>query len=273
MNADYSIIVTQQTFASSITDIPLTPERARHKLSPVTDEERSAMRSTIGKLNWLAGISRPDLSFEVCQFSSKVTQAVVEDIVQLIKIVHRAKKHDAKVIIPQLDFSTVQITIYTDSNLNNLPNGGSQEGHIVFLSDKDNNYVPISWVSQRIQRVVRSTLAAEAVSLNNACDDGVFLGRILNGVLGNSTPLPIVAYTDNKSTHDSINSSTSVSDKKLRLEIGALREYQEKKTIDIRKVPGKENISDVLTKRGASSRSLLAVITSGKFPTDVMLHR
>jgi hypothetical protein len=131
----------------------------------------------------------------------------------------------------------------------------------------DSECAPLSWASQRIKRVVRSTLAAEAVSLNNACDDSVYLGRIIMSLCATAPmkSIPIVAYCDNQSTIDSINSTTPVSDKKLRLEIAALREYQETKEIDIRKVDGKQNISDVLTKRGASSKSLLSVLTRGCF--------
>ena len=109
--------------------------------------------------------------------------------------------------------------------------------------------------------------AAEAISLNNACDDSVYLGRIIMSLCA-KTPqksIPIVAYTDNQSTIDAINSTTPVSDKKLRLEIAALQQYDETKEINVRKVEGKENISDVLTKRGASSKSLLSVVTYGSF--------
>ena len=225
------------------------------------------MRSTIGQLNWLSGMTRPDLSFEVCQLSSKVTQANVEDIIQLNKVVHLAKKHKVELVFPCIDMSSVQMIVYADSSFNNLPKGGSQEGHIVFISDRNNKCAPLSWASQRIKRVVRSTLAAEAVSLNNACDDSVYLGRIIMSLCATAPmkSIPIVAYCDNQSTIDSINSTTPVSDKKLRLEIAALREYQETKEIDIRKVDGKQNISDVLTKRGASSKSLLSVLTRGCF--------
>ena len=67
--------VNQHTSAASIADVPLSFERAKQKLLPVTDEERSNMRSAIGQLNWLAGMTRPDLSFEVCQFSSSHTSS------------------------------------------------------------------------------------------------------------------------------------------------------------------------------------------------------
>ena len=75
--------------------------------------------------------------------------------------------------------------------------------------------------------------------------------------------LPITAFTDSKSTLDAIHSSTSVSDKKLRLEIAVLREYQEKHQIEVKKIRGTSNLSDVLTKRGASSKSVLATIEEG----------
>ena len=218
-NPDSSITINQNSFATSIADIPLSAVRVRQKLSPVTEIERTDMRSTIGQLNWLAGITRPDLSFEVCQYSSRVTHAVVEDIVQLNKVVHRARKHKVDIVFPKLDLSSVGITVYADSSFNNLPNGGSQEGHIVLVNDNKNNCAPLSWVSARIKRVVRSTLAAEAVALNNACDNAVFLGQMVMSLFA-KTPrktIPIVAYTDNKSTTDTINSSTSVSDKKIEV--------------------------------------------------------
>ena len=266
-NSDCSVSVNQHNFAATIADVPLSLERSKQKSSPVTEEERTSMRSTIGQLNWLSGMTRPDLSFEVCQLSSKVTQANVEDIIQLNKVVHLAKKHKVELVFPRIDMSSVQMIVYADSSFNNLPKGGSQEGHIVFISDRNNKCAPLSWASQRIKRVVRSTLAAEAISLNNACDDSVYLGRIIMSLCATAPmkSIPIVAYCDNQSTIDSINSTTPVSDKKLRLEIAALREYQETKEIDIRKVDGKQNISDVLTKRGASSKSLLSVLTRGCF--------
>ena len=225
------------------------------------------MRSSVGQLNWLAGITRPDLSFDVCQFCSKVTTAVVEDLIQLNKVIHRARRQKVSIVFPKINFQKVRLTTYADASFNNLPNGGSQEGHIIFINDDKNNYAPLSWVSNRIKRVVRSTLAAKAIALNNACEDAIYLGKMISMLSMDNPTIPIVAFTDNKSTLDTINSSTSVSDKKLRLEIALLRETQERKEVEIMKVPGKDNISDVLTKRGASSKSLLLAITRGNLGT------
>ena len=153
-NPDSSIVVDQNSFAASITEISLSKERFKQKRSLVTDEERSMMRSVIGQLNWLAGITRPDLSFEVCQFSSRVKNATVEDIVQLNKVVFRAQKHNVSIRFPKLNINNVQLNVYADASFNNLPDGGSQGGHIVFICDGENYCSPLSWMSTRIKRVV-----------------------------------------------------------------------------------------------------------------------
>ena len=114
----------------------------------------------------------------------------------------------------------------------------------------------------KVKRVVRSTLAAEAISLNDGCDSAVYLSKLVIPTLlpQDGLKLDITAFTDNKSTFDAINSTTSVHDKKLRLEISALREYKEQGEIDIQWVSGKDNFSDVFTKRGANSRPLISAL-------------
>ena len=48
----------------------------------------------------------------------------------------------------------------------NINNGtGSTAGHIILLMDCHGKYCPLSWHGNKIKRVVRSTIAAEALSL------------------------------------------------------------------------------------------------------------
>ena len=265
-NSDFSITINQDAFAASIKEISLSAERMKQKQAPVTEVEKSNMRSVIGQLNWLSGITRPDLCFDVCQFSSKVKNAVVSDLILLNKVVHKARKHSGGIVFPRLDMNKVEIKLFADASFNNLPDGGSQEGHIIFICDKS-NCAPLAWMSGKIKRIVRSTLAAEAVALNDACDNGLFLKRMVSEMFVNElqTDISLSAYSDNKSTVDAIHSTTSVNDKKTRLEISLLRQYVERKEVDIHLVKGKVNLSDLLTKRGASSKNLLSTLESGSF--------
>ena len=70
----------------------------------------------------------------------------------------------------------------------------------------------------------------------------------------------MTVLTDNLSAKDALNSSTVVSDKRLRVDISRLREMVSKKEVIVRWIPKEEQLADCLTKRGASSTSLLDVL-------------
>ena len=56
---------------------------------------------------------------------------------------------------------------------------------------------------------------------------------------------------------------------RLRIDIGAIKEMVEKKEIEaIAWIPAKYQLADCLTKRGASTKSLLQTINTGMFPSD-----
>ena len=57
-----------------------------------------------------------------------------------------------------------------------------------------------------------------------------------------------------------------MSDHCLRVEISALREYQEESRVSFQHVKGSQQRTDVFTKRGASDILLLQVLQSGKLP-------
>ena len=85
-------------------------------------------------------------------------------------------------------------------------------------------------------------------------------------MLSKTTELKIVAITDNKSATDSINSTSLVSDKRLRVEMAELHEYQTNSQVNYQNVKGAHQISDVLTKRWASNKLLLSVLQQGALP-------
>ena len=122
---------------------------------------------------------------------------------------------------------------------------------------------PISWASNRIKRVVRSTLAAETLALNDGCDTAFFVSKLSCSILSSvGIELKIVAVTDNQSAVDAIHSSL-ISDRRLHVEMSALCQYQASSQVDFQHVKGTHQLSDVLTKRGASNNLLLATLQRG----------
>ena len=54
---------------------------------------------------------------------------------------------------------------------------------MLFLTDKNGVYSPIEWKSNRIQRTVRSALAAEALAAADSMESIVYWKKILNEIL------------------------------------------------------------------------------------------
>ena len=95
--------------------------------------------------------------------STKFNRAHTSHLAAAIKVVRRIKGEN---VFPKLSsLNELKLVVYTDASFGNLHGVGSCGGHIIFLSDKNDRSTPIAWHSGKVKRIVRSTLAAETVSL------------------------------------------------------------------------------------------------------------
>ena len=99
--------------------------------------------------------------------------------------------------------SDLKLVVYVDAAHENLPDGGSQEGYLIFLVGDNNKCSLINWQSKQIKRVARTSLSAETLALCYTIDDVIFLQHmILKLLFNNSVKIPINVYTDNQSLFD-----------------------------------------------------------------------
>ena len=108
------------------------------------------------------------------------------------------------------------MVVYTDASLGNINGGtGSTGAYIVWLMDSSGKCCPIEWNAKKIKRVVRSTLAAEMLSLGEGLEASFYYRQILEDMLGlESKTITIKAYVDNKSVIEALLSTRIVDDKK-----------------------------------------------------------
>ena len=132
------------------------------------------------------------------------------------------------------------------------------------------NVCPLSWHANKIKWVVRSTIAAEAPSLQEGLECGFYYRKITEDMLGISTKtIPIIAYVDNKSVIEAVYSTKLENDKRLRVDIAAISESLARNEIrEIKWCPSKDHLTDCMTKRGASGYKLLNVFKEGRMPED-----
>ncbi len=158
--------------------------------------EYTMYRSLVGKMNWLAGASRPDLAFKTVDFSTKFQCACLKDLRQVNKAVENISTSDYSVCFPALDINTLSLAVFTDASLGNLSNCGSCGGYVIFLVDRNMNACPISWHCGRLKRVATSTLAAETLALIQGLDDSVYINELIRLCLGRR--LNIIGLVDNR---------------------------------------------------------------------------
>ena len=146
----------------------------------------------------------------------------------------------------------------------NLKNGLSKGGFIIFLCKSDKNYAPISWKSRKIQRVVRITLAAETLAMEEALEECFIIRSILLEIYkrdAKSGLFPIRCYRDSKSLVESVHSTKTLKEKSLKVDACVVREMLEKKEIEsINWCPSNRQLADCLTKSSASSTKLIRVL-------------
>ena len=169
-------------------------------------------------------MTRPEISFEVCQINIRVKNATVADILSVNKVIKFVKSTPSSISIPKLDLKSLSITVFADASFNNLPDGGSQGGYIIFLNDKYNSVVPLSWNSTRLRCVARSTLAPETLAMSDACDSAIFLSHLIEELTKSPKQTNITVLTDNQSFFETLKTTKATLDRRLRVEISALRE-------------------------------------------------
>ena len=267
------VILDHSDYIVNIRNSVLDPRRASEKNTPLNKSEQTAYRQLIGQLNWAVQGSRPDMAFELISMSTKLKQGNVSDLTRAIKKISRLKDIKSFLTFPRLDRNSLKIVIFTDASLGNLNEGlGSTGAYIVWVMDQTGNCCPIEWNTHKIRRVVRSTLAAEMLSLGEGLDAGFYYRQMLEEILGlDFKTINIEAYVDNKSVIEAISSTRMVEDKRLRVDIATIRELLKLQDVSsIQWVPGHLQLANVLTKQGASGFHLLKVLQSGQMLSEII---
>ena len=197
-------------------------------------------------------------------------RATVDHLLQANKVIRKLKSEALQVKFPRLgELTNLKLLLFNDASFANLPDGTSSTGgRVVFLSGEGDKCCPISWSSTKIKRVVRSTLAAETLSLADGCEGvfviGCLLTELIYGKSDQQNRIPIQSFVDNKSLVQNVHSTTMVSEKRLRIEMGVIYEMIHDNKMSIKWIEASKQLADSLTKRGASSSKLNQVLVSGR---------
>jgi hypothetical protein len=261
-NAD-GILLSQNDYIDSMSTVTITPERARQKSEPLTKEELTNYRSAVGSVNWVVQSTRPDVAFDMLMLSMKFQSGVVEDILYLNKVIKKVKLKDGFIKYPCIGSpSTWKLCLFSDASFANLPDGvSSAMAYIVFLVG--NGVCPLTWKANKIVRVVKSTLAAEALSLLAGLDETMYLQKMILDLFPD-IKLPVYAKVDNKDLVEAVYSTKVVKEPRLRIELASIKESVHNGLVEsISWIESKDQLADCMTKKGVSGERLMSILQTG----------
>ena len=94
-------------------------------------------------------------------------------------MVRKLKLHECKLLFPDLgDLTKLKLVLYNDAAYANLADGVSSTGGRISFLLGNGRCCPISCSSTKVKRVVKSSLAADALSLADGFDTAYCIGSL-----------------------------------------------------------------------------------------------
>ena len=174
---DNAIWVSQEKYVKEINPISIGKDRKVTPHDAVNEGERQSLRALIGSLQYAAINTRPDLASRLGWLQSNINKATVATLLEANKTLHEAKMFaDVTVKIQPIPLDHLRFVAFSDASFASEKVPDSHQGMMIMSCHKDigdnkSSVVnPIVWHSKKIQKVVVSTLSAEAMSLAGAVD-------------------------------------------------------------------------------------------------------
>ena len=228
---------------------PMGPgTRLTEEQCAITPEDKEEMKDkpyqhVVGKLNYLAIGTRPDISFAVGRLAQYAANPS-KDHTRLAKYVLAYLKGTADYKLRYDGMSKSWLCGYSDSSLADQPDDFHSTSSYLFLLSSG----AISWSSRKQKTIAQSTTHAEYMAMTDASNQAQWYREFLLE-LGYDVEDPIPLHGDNKGAIDlAINPVTGRRSKHIGIKFHAIREYMETSVIDLVRTRTEDMLADGFTK-------------------------
>jgi hypothetical protein len=258
---DEGVEILMNDYAESLEEIEVREDKSDERL---TRDKMKVLRKYVGKINWLAANTRPDLAIHALELAKKQKDATLKDLRRVNRVVKKVREKECKIMFKKVgDKKDLCILGVGDASYNTDNN--SVGGEIIMLGNKKTMDVsPMYWKSGVIRRVCTFPKAAETRSLVKLVDDSVCMLRELSRLMNSRIETRI--FTDSRPLLESIGSSGQIEEKNLRQSVALLKQLLEDGEISRYSwIEGSDIVADVFTKAGSKRDVLDEIILENKF--------
>jgi hypothetical protein len=208
---------------------------------------------------YIASTCQPEASFDL-SVAAQAQQPSEEDIKALNKrLKWQMENLDRGLRYVPVDLINAKLMVFVDGSFANNKDLSSQLGFILMLvnehTDVDNTFSirgnVIHYSSTKCKRVTRSVLASEIYGMVNSFDIGIAIATTLRMITERLRlpAIPLVICTDSYSLYECLVKLGTTKEKRLMIDIMALRQsYERREITEIRWINGEDNPADAFTK-------------------------
>ncbi|KAF2741789.1 hypothetical protein M011DRAFT_413850 [Sporormia fimetaria CBS 119925] len=178
-----------------------------------------------------------------------------------------------------IDLMHAKLMVFVDGSFANNKDLSSQLGFILMLvnesTDTDDTFTirgnVIHYSSTKCKRVTRSALASEIYGMVNGFDMGIAIATTLRMIVERLglAEIPLIICTDSYSLYECLVKLGTTKEKRLMIDIMALRQsYERREITEIRWINGEDNPADAFTK-ASPNRALERFIDSNSLTVRV----
>eukprot|EP00435_Cladocopium_sp_Y103_P049059 s1658_g14.t1 len=168
---DFSIEYDQIEYIERISPVIIEKSRRLQPGSPLTETERSSLRSIVGALQYAAVHSRPDIAAKVGELQSAVNRATVAELIQANRVLAEAKQHKVSLMVLPIKPEALTFCAFSDASFLSGKQSCAHQGTLIFattpelLDNKRAVVAPVAWTSKKVPRVAGRCKATAEITL------------------------------------------------------------------------------------------------------------
>ena len=213
-------------------------------------EDIKPLQKLFGELNYIAGLSRPDISYPVNRIARRLHDGTKE--------VYRSAKRILSYLVSTNDLALEvkpwrkdewELKVYCDASFADVVEDKykSTGGFIIYLNDS-----VVAWKTKKMKWICNSTAESEYLSLYFASKKAITLAFIVKEVFGKDV-FPVKVMMDNQAVVQVMQrNAPGEFTKHMKTKYFSVQFWQEIGLINVEFVTSKENIADCFTKQPAT---------------------
>ena len=263
-NADDKLESIQTSFISRL--------RRKEYSDDINEIEKKSFASVNSSIGWIGSAASPLCSFHASHLQQMTPDTKVSHLIDQVNILKKLKRLGTSISYIRPDVKgevPVSVLCFSDASKREAHGQvGCISGLLIGDFTKDAVFHPISWISHKSKRPVKSVPAAEVIAAAEAIDDAKTVAATYSEVL--SMDVRVKLCVDSKDLFTSLSTQRNSVDRSIRGDVASIRfEYQVGNVSDIIWIPGKTNLADALTKTDSPLTSaLILTLFSGKLSID-----